>query len=108
MDAEQATAAGLAVKRTDRRCGLTPDGLWRASSWAEHGLVLRARPRRIGYVFFLFNFPKLLFNAKTISERLKMFLRHENSITLKPLKYSDHSENSKKIPRERLGHEESK
>jgi hypothetical protein len=50
--------------------------------------------------FFLFNFLELLFNAKTIPVKTENVLRHE--------KYSDNSENSRKISRDSLGHKQSK
>jgi hypothetical protein len=71
-DAKRATAAGHAVKRRDMEMWpLAQMGFGGpAVGLNRNGLVLRAQPRRIGY-FFLFNLPKLLFNAKTILVKTK-------------------------------------
>jgi hypothetical protein len=64
----------------------------------EDGSGLRARPIRIGFAFLFF---RIYFQCETISEKQsRNCLKHE--------KYSENHKNSRKIPRDRLGHEQSK
>jgi hypothetical protein len=78
-------------------------GRWAlAACWLGRSGMDRVEPSgsaqedRLGFPFFL----KLLFNVQTIPDNLVIVLKHQ--------KYSENSKNLRKIPRDTLGHEQSK
>jgi hypothetical protein len=80
-----------------RGLGLWPMGLAGPAAGLERiGSGLWARPILGGFVFFRNNFPA----QKQIRKFQKMLTMHE--------KYSENHKNSRKIPRDSLGHEQSK